>query len=67
MTVKDLIEFLQKQPQELQVAYKRFSEQCLLEVKDIVIEELCEARPDGWIQDSRPDMPKQNYLIFPGN
>jgi len=31
MTVKELIEFLQTQPQDLQVAYALFSEQCLLQ------------------------------------
>jgi hypothetical protein len=67
MTVADLIKFLQKKPQHLQVAYKRYSEQCLLEAQDIDIEDLCEPRPDGWIENARPDKPKQSYLILPGN
>lgn len=67
MTVKELIEFLQTQPQDLQVAYKCCSEQCLLEAEEIAIEEQCEPRPDGWIQHKRPDMPTQTYLMFPGN
>lgn len=67
MTVKDLIELLQKQPQDLQVAYRLYSEQCLMEDDDIVVEENCHPRPDGWIQDKRPDMPTQLYLMFPGN
>lgn len=67
MTVKELIEFLQAQPQNLQVAYRMYSEQCLLESKDIEIRDLCVARPDGWIQSHRGDMPTQTYLLFPGN
>lgn len=67
MTVKELIEFLQAQPQDLQVAYMMCSENCLLETKDISISEQCVARPDGWIQNKRPDMPTQTYLLFPGN
>lgn len=67
MTVKDLIEFLKTQPQHLQVAYRMCSEQCILEIKDIEIEDLCVPREDGWIQNKRPDMPTQTYLVFPGN
>lgn len=67
MNVKELIEFLQTQPQDIQVAYCLFSEQCLLEKDNIGILEACEPRPDGWIQHKRPDMPTQTYLLFPGN
>jgi len=67
MKVSELIEFLQTQPQDLQVAYKIYSEQCLLEADDITVGELCEPRSDGWIQNWRTDKPKQKYLIFPGN
>lgn len=67
MNVKDLIIFLQKQPQEALVAYERYSEQCLLELKEIEVVELCKPRPDGWIQDKRSDMESQTYLLFPGN
>lgn len=67
MTVKELIEFLQTQPQDIQVAYMRCSEQCLMRVNEIGISDLCYPRPDGWIQDKRPDMPTQQYLVFPGN
>ena len=67
MTVAELITFLQAQPQGLLVAYRCYSEQVLLETAGIVVEELCEPRPDGWIQDKRPDMPTQTYLVFPGN
>lgn len=67
ITVAELIIFLQTQPQDALVAYKRYSEQCLLEVEDIEVEELCQARPDGWIQNCRPDISSQMYLVFPGN
>lgn len=67
MTVSELIAFLQTQPQDLQVAYRIHSEQTLLEADEIEIVELCEPRNDGWIQDRRPDMPAQKYLVFPGN
>lgn len=67
MTVKELIEFLQTQPQDIQVAFCMYSGQVLLEIKDIGIIEACVARPDGWVQDKRPDMPTQTYLLFPGN
>lgn len=67
MTVKELIEFLQTQDQELQVAYSLHSEQCLMELNNIMILEACFPRNDYWIQDKRPDMPTQKYLLFPGN
>ena len=50
MTVKELIEFLQTQPQDIQVAHEMFSDQCLLDSKEISVFEACEPRPDGWIQ-----------------
>ena len=67
MNVAELIEFLQTQPQDLEVAYCLHSEQCLMEIRDIGVIKACAARPDGWIQDARPDMPTQEYLLFPGN
>lgn len=67
MTVQELIKFLETQPQDLQVAYRCYSEQTLLESEQIRIVEYCEPRPDGWIQDKRPDKPTQQYLMFPGN
>ena len=67
VTVAKLIEFLKTQPQDLPVGYRRCSEQALLEVKDIEVMQLCEPRPDGWIQNNRPDMLTRSYLIFPGN
>jgi hypothetical protein len=67
MKVSELIAFLQTQPQELQVAYRCCSEQCVLEADEIRVGEACEPRADGWVQHARPDMPTQTYLIFPGN
>jgi hypothetical protein len=67
MTVKELIAILQSKPQDLQVAYAKYSEFCLLKATDIVIDSLCEPRPDGWVHDRRPDKPQQEYLFFPGN
>lgn len=65
MTVAELIELLQKQPQELLVVYEKHSEQRLLNADEIKIVELCEPRPDGWVQDKRPDMPHRTYLLLP--
>lgn len=67
MTVAELIAHLQTQPQDLQVAFYLYSEQCLLDASRIEIKEFCEARPDEWIQNWRPDKPSQTYLMFPGN
>ena len=67
MTVSELIAYLQTQPQDLHVAYDIYSERSLLEARDIKIVEACIPRPDGWIQNKRPDMPTQMYLLFPGN
>ena len=66
MTVADLVAFLQTQPQDLPVAYRCCSEQVLLEKSDIQVKQACEPRPDGWIQDKRPDKPSRAYLMFPG-
>lgn len=67
MTVKQLIKLLQTFPSTLPVAYRLHSEQCLLEPKEIDIVEACEPRPDGWIEDKRPDKPTKRYLMLPGN
>ena len=67
MTVAELIEFLKTQPQDLLVVYQKYSEQALLEAKEIMVGEYCLPRPDGWVQYKRPDMPSQKYLAFPGN
>lgn len=67
MTVADFVAFLQTQPQELPVAYCLYSEQVLLQSRDIKVVELCLPRPDGWVHDKRPDRPHQRYLLLPGN
>lgn len=67
MTVADLIALLREYPQDLPVAYRVHSEQVLMEADDIYERSCCFPRPDGWIQDARPDMPTRKYLMFPGN
>ncbi len=67
MTVAELIKLLKKYPKDIKVGYEIFSEQCLLDETDLKIKELCHPRPDGWIQDKRPDMETEQYLILPGN
>lgn len=67
MNVSELITFLQTQPQDMPVAYRKYSEQCILDKENIETVELCLPRPDGWIHDPRPDKPTQKYLLFPGN
>lgn len=67
MTVAEFIEFLKTQPQDLKVAYQCYSENCLLDTENIGIADLCHPRPDGWIQNKRPDMETETYLLLPGN
>ena len=67
MKVSELIEHLKTFPQDLDVAYKCYSEQCLMDAEEIRVRTMCEARPDGWIHDSRQDKPIKCYLVFPGN
>lgn len=67
MTLKELIEHLQTLPQDLQVAYNLYSEQCLLDKDQVAVEELSPLRPDGWIENKRPDKETQQYIVFPGN
>ncbi len=67
MTVAQLIAFLQTMPQDIQVAYMCCSEQELLEADMIRLHNGCAPRPDGWVQNERPDMPAQQYVLFPGN
>ncbi len=67
ITVAELIAHLQTLPHDLPVAYQLHSEQILMELDDISIEWLQEARPDGWVHDKRPDRPAVPYVVFPGN
>jgi hypothetical protein len=66
MTVAELIKELEKYPQDLRVVYPLYSEQCLMEPKDIAVGELCLPRPDGWVANNRPDKPTEKYLVLPG-
>jgi hypothetical protein len=67
LTVVELIDYLWKLPPNMPIAYRLHSEQILLQLEDIEITPLCLPRNDGWVQNERPDMPTQNYLLFPGN
>lgn len=67
MTVADLIKHLQTYPQDLPVAYCKYSEYAALEEREIVTGQLSPMRSDGWVHDRRPGEPTQEYLIFPGN
>lgn len=67
MTVAELIEHLKTFPQELQVVYSRYSEQCLMEKDDLYTASLQPPRNDGWVGDKRPDKECMEYLCFPGN
>ena len=65
--IKDLIAFLQTHDPELPVAIEMYSDQILLELKDIRITELSLPRGDGWVESRRPDKELMTYLLFPGN
>ncbi len=67
MTVAELIAFLQKQPQDLLVAHRMWSEWLLMDAEAIGVDELSEPQPDGWIQGKRPDIASRLYLVFTGN
>lgn len=67
MNVAELIEHLKTFPQELLVAYRCYSEQCLMEKDYIMTESLQPPRNDGWIGNVRPDKERMEYLVFPGN
>ncbi len=66
-TVAELIAFLKKQPKDLIVVHGMYSEQLILDLNKINIKEHCLPRTDGWVQNKRPDMPSQPYLVLPGN
>ena len=67
ITVAELIAHLQTLPQQLPVAYRLHSEQILMELDDVSVEWLQEARPDGWVHDKRSDRPAVRYVVFLGN
>jgi hypothetical protein len=72
MTVAELIEYLRTQPQGLPVIDRGHSEACLLEAEEIKIEEHHLPRSDGWVHTystwkRHSEIPKQEYLVLPGN
>lgn len=67
MTVAELIEFLQTQPQDRVVVHKMYSEFLVLDKDAIEVLELLPPREDGWVHRSRPDKDFQVYLVLPGN
>lgn len=67
MTVGELIAVLQGKPQDIQVAYRCYSEWVLLKAEEIEVKTLCAPRVDGWVHDARPDKPTQEFLTLPGN
>ena len=65
MTVSELIEFLKTQPQDLTVAIDKYSDYELLTQDDIIVDDHCEPRPDGWIESGkRKGKPFRTYLVF---
>lgn len=67
MTVKELIEILKTQPQDIQVCYMFRSDYSLLQSEELEIKKLCFPRTDNYIENNRPDKPTQDYLVLPGN
>jgi hypothetical protein len=67
INVSDLIDFLQGLDPKMPIAFALHSDLMVMTFNDIHIEKHCAARPDGWVQSKRPDMPEVSYLIFPGN
>lgn len=64
MTVKDLINLLHTFPPELTVIRSKWSEAVLLEPSDVGLAKACWPRPDGWVENARPDKAKQEYLLL---
>jgi hypothetical protein len=64
ITVEGLITLLQGLPPDLPVAVPQYSENRLLEANDLNVSDLCDPRPDGWLQNRRPDMPTRKYLVI---
>lgn len=70
MTVREFIQFLETQPQDVPVAYRCCSEHCLLKKDEIKIAKLKLPRADGWIHETwrgEQNEPHQTYLLLPGN
>lgn len=66
-TVADLIAHLQTLPPDILVVYQKYSDHQFMELKELELIWGCAPRPDGYVQGARPDLPQQQYLLFPGN
>lgn len=71
ITLKTLIAHLQTLPQEAFVAFCLHSEQRLMQLDDISVQQAQAPRPDGWVHgewgsDSK-HLQTQQYILFPGN
>ena len=64
MTVAELIEHLKQFDPNLRVVTPIYSEQEILTVEHVRVISLCEARPDGWVENERPDKPTVDYLAI---
>jgi hypothetical protein len=67
INVSHLIDFLQGLDPKMPIALALHRGLRVMKFDDVNIEKHCAARPDGWVQSKRPDMPEVSYLIFPGN
>ncbi len=65
VTVAELIEHLKQFDPAMPVCYDIHSEQCLLELCDVYELKATNPRPDGWVQNLRPDEPSTVYLRLP--
>ena len=63
-TVAAMIEYLKSLPQDMKIVKSEWSEHVLLEAKNFSIDELCVARPDGWVHEARPDKETERYLVI---
>ena len=68
MKVKELIKYLEAQPQELDVIYRFCSEYKVMKPTDIEVTKQQPARVDGHVHDSWTDdkLATVEYLTFPG-
>lgn len=67
MTVKDLKELLDEYDDNMKIAYRLYSEYCLLEEDELELLKASTPRNDGWVHSLREDKDSQYYLLFPGN
>lgn len=64
MKVKELIEILKLQDQELPVVYSKWSEYIIFDGSSIEEANLQPARPDGWVHYARDDKQTVRYLVL---